>query len=133
MMENYDIHTPLDVIVGRTNQILRETTIECSPQQARKRKQKTYKWEHHLKPLAMKIKSEYNAWKREGKPRNPENGTLIRLKEAKRDLKRGQRQIIAKKGTLGWWKSWMLQKMTTSYSTRLYNAREKASMKLLLY
>jgi hypothetical protein len=129
IMENYDIQT-LDIIVGRTNQILKETVIECSLPQARKRK---YKWEHHLKPLAMKIRSEYDAWKREGKPRNSKSSTLMRLNEAKKDLRRGQRQIIAKERHLGMAEIMDAPENTTSCSTRLYSIREKAPMKLLLF
>ena len=96
LLEYMDDDLPAEVIITRINQIVTSSAEECSPPVKPPGKTKTYKWSPILKPLVAEIKGLFWQWKNEGnKQRDPATPVYKKLVEAKRELRRTQKQIMA--------------------------------------
>lgn len=95
MLQYIDDRTPTDLIVKRTNAILSKSALDCHPT-SKPRKQTTYKWAHQLKTYAVDAKEAHARWKEEGRPEDPLHPAYHSKTEAKRSLRRQQKQINAR-------------------------------------
>jgi hypothetical protein len=97
LYESIDDNTPTEIIAHRLNTILTEVSQQCQPNIAKKpRKRTRYTWGPEVYPYMKESKKAFGLWKKEGRPTNPCNRSLLKYKTAKRELRKIQRQICAR-------------------------------------
>ena len=84
------------LIVTRLNDILIESSAECQPVPAKRRKPSNFKWTPELKPYVQRSKKMFWEWKEAGKSKDRGCPKYQAMKSAKVDLRKAQRSIAAR-------------------------------------
>ena len=93
-IQNNGLQLPPEVTVDRLYDILLSSANECgpTPRKAKKRSNK-YPWSSEMKPITKDIKSNFHAWKKNGK--DPNDPISHHLDQLKKELRSMQRQLAA--------------------------------------
>ena len=86
----------LDDLIESLGKILIEAERESTPQSGKQNRKRKKPWTPKMTRILKDLKKCYWEWKREGRPRDEGNSSLILLKSIKKQLKQEQRQTAAR-------------------------------------
>ena len=95
MLQYVDDLTPNEVLVRRTNAILRDSAIQSYPTPKVPRKQTNFKWTPSLKPLISAAKSSFRDWKKCGRPADKAHPATHMKDQTQKELRSEQKKIAA--------------------------------------